>query len=321
MNTEQLTLDDTFFPPMRDLPKFIYPPERYSLREKISISFSGGATSGMMLKLLLDHFRKYEPQREILVTFCNTGLEHEKTLDFVQKCNDAFDANVIWLEAVITHGERIGIQHRVVNYETASRNGEPYEQAVLKYGIFNKNYPNCNGRLKTEVMQHFHRSIGWSKKSYSSAVGIRADEIDRISFNAMQQGIFYPCADSGITKRDVRSWWATQPFKLEIPEHYGNCITCWKKSDRKLLTIAKENPSAFDFMDRMERQNSECGGASKDGSARTAQSFFRENRTARDILELSQKPFTPFIDGKFIPFDDDLDIGSGCGESCEIGAD
>jgi hypothetical protein len=318
---EQLTLDDTFFPPMRELPKFVYPPERYPLREKISISFSGGATSGMMLKLLLDHFRKYEPQREIVVTFCNTGLEHEKTLEFVQKCDMAFDANVVWLESVVNHGERVGVGHRIVNFETASRNGEPFEQSIRKYGIPCKTYPNCNGRLKTEVMHDYHRSIGWSRKSYSSAVGIRADEIDRISLTAMQQGVFYPCADAGIMKSDVRSWWAVQSFKLEIPEHYGNCVTCWKKSDRKLLTIARENPSAFDFMDRMEKKYALAGGARRDGTEKFERSFFRKNRTAQDILELSKKPFDTFIDGKFIPFDDELDIGSGCGESCEIGAD
>jgi hypothetical protein len=170
-------------------------------------------------------------------------------------------------------------------------------------------------------MQNYHKSIGWKRHTYSSAAGIRADEIDRISYNAMTDGVFYPCADAGVTKRDVRAWWLTQDFRLEIPEHYGNCVTCWKKSDRKLLTIAKENPSAFDFMDRMEKQYAFSGGERRDGSPKFARTFFRKNRTAQDILQLSQQPFEKFVDGKFIPFDDDLDIGSGCGESCEIGAD
>lgn len=318
--TEQLTLDDTLFPPRKELAKFTYPPERYPLRDKISISFSGGATSGYMLKMLLDHFRDHEPEREIIVTFCNTGLEHEKTLEFVDKCDKAWNVGVVWLEAVVTHGDRIGIRHKIVDFETASRNGEPFEEAVKKYGVFNKSYPNCNGRLKTEVMQDYHRSIGW-RSLYSSAVGIRADEIDRISFNAMNQGIFYPCADAGVTKRDVRAWWLTQSFRLEIPEHYGNCVTCWKKSDRKLLTIAKHDPASFDFFHRLESIYGFAGGERRDKKEKERRVFFRKNRTAQDILDLSRQPFDEFADGKFIPFDDDLDMGSGCGESCEIGAD
>lgn len=321
MQPDQLTLDDTLFPPMRELPKFVHPPDRFPLREKISISFSGGATSGFMLKMLLDHFRENDPSREIAVTFCNTGLEHEKTLEFVDKCDKAWDAKVVWLEAVVTHGERIGIRHRVVNYDTASRNGKPFEDYIKKHGIPCASHPQCNSRLKVDVMDSYKRSLGWHHSNTSVAVGIRADEIDRVSLAGMQGGIFYPCADAGVMKRDVRAWWMTQPFRLEIPEHYGNCVTCWKKSDRKLLTIAKENPSAFDFMARMESLYGFAGGERRDGGERERRVFFRKKRSALEILRLAQNPFEPFVDGKFIPFDDQMDVGGGCGESCEIGAD
>lgn len=318
--TEQLTLDDTLFPPRKELAKFTYPPERYPLRDRISISFSGGATSGYMLKMLLDHFRENEPEREIIVTFCNTGLEHEKTLEFVDKCDKAWNVGVVWLEAVVTHGDKIGIRHKVVDFETASRDGEPFEEVIKKYGIPCASHPLCNSRLKVDLMESYRKSLGWRK--YSTAIGIRADEVDRISFEGMKNGIFYPCADSGVTKRDVRAWWLTQSFRLEIPEHYGNCVTCWKKSDRKLLTIAKYEPRRFDFFDRMEKLYPFAGGERRDKKEKTtARVFFRKNRTAQDILDLSRQPFDEFVDGKFIPFDDDLDMGSGCGESCEIGAD
>jgi hypothetical protein len=47
---------------------------------------------------------------------------------------------------------------------------------------------------------------------------------------------------------------------------------------------------------------------------RQPRTFFRENRSA-------QEPFEPFSDDKFIPYNADLDVGGGCGDSCEIGAD
>ena len=303
------------------IPTATFVPPRIPLREKIAISFSGGATSGYMLKMLLDHFRTHEPDREVVVTFCNTGLEHPRTLDFVERCDREFNANVVWLEAIITHGKRVGVRPQVVDYDTASRNGEPFEEYIKKHGIPNPKYKQCNSRLKTELMDAYRKSLGWRRKDYSTAVGIRADEIDRVSQKSMAKGIFYPCADAGVTKADVKAWWAKQPFWLDVPEHYGNCVTCWKKSLRKLLTIAKETPEAFDFMGRMEKTYALAGGERKDGQAREPRTFFRENRSVQDILRMAQEPFEPFSDDKFIPFNADLDVGGGCGESCEIGAD
>ena len=39
----------------------------------------------------------------------------------------------------------------------------------------------------------------------------------------------YPLIDWDIEKEDILSWWEDQPFDLEIPEHLGNCVWCWKK--------------------------------------------------------------------------------------------
>lgn len=50
------------------------------MKEKYQISFSGGRTSAYMTKMLLDNFNdKYD----FIVTFANTGMEHNKTLDFI----------------------------------------------------------------------------------------------------------------------------------------------------------------------------------------------------------------------------------------------
>jgi hypothetical protein len=317
----QLLFTDSLFPARKTLARFVR-PTRFPLREKISISFSGGKTSAYMLAMILDAKRRGEIEQEIKVTFCNTGLEHEETLRFVERCDNHFQANVVWLEAVISSEKGIGVRHKKVDFQSASRNGEPFEDVIKKYGIPNQSQPLCNERLKVNVMKAYHRFNGWPRRSYSSAIGIRADEMDRIRWDAMAtDGIFYPCLDAGISKRDVAAYWSTMPFNLNIPEHYGNCVTCWKKSDRKLLTIAKEKPEAFDFMDRMECLYGFAGGARKDGKEKERMVFFRKKRTAQDILALSRGDFEPFQDGAFIPFDDELDVGSGCGESCEIGAD
>lgn len=316
----QIDFKDTLFPPRKTLAKFVFPNAKYPLREIISISFSGGKTSAYMLAMILTAKRAGIITQPIHVTFCNTGLEHEETLKFVQRCDEHFEAGVVWLEAVVTHGERIGIRHRIVNFQTASRNGEPYHEYIKKHGIPNAAFPQCNSRLKLDVMESYRRSIGMKPNTYSTAIGIRADEIRRISWDGMISiGLFYPCIDAGIGKSDVNAYWQTMPFNLNIPEHYGNCITCWKKSDRKLFTIAKEDPSKFDFMVEMENNYKFAGGERRDGQKQTEpRVFFRNNRSAIDILAAAQKPFEPFVDGKFIPFDDEMDEGDSCNDSCEI---
>lgn len=297
-------------------------PPKQPLKDRVSISFSGGKTSAYMTKMLLDYFRQHEPWREIVVTFANTGQEHEKTLEFVDRCDREFGFGVVWLEAVVDPRPGKGIRHKVVTFETASRKGEPFEAYIAKHGIPNRMYKQCNSRLKLEPMESYRRSLGWKKGTYSTAVGIRSDEADRISpLSIVKFDVFYPLVRADVTKADVREWCASLPFQLEIPEHYGNCVTCWKKSNRKLLTIAKEIPEAFDFFARMEREHAFSGGQRKDGTAREERRFFRGNRLTGDILRDSLLPFEPFSDEHFIPFDDELDVGGACGDSCEVYAD
>ena len=302
--------------------RFHPPSPRFPLKPRISISFSGGKTSAYMTVMLLRYFREHEPEREIVVTFANTGCEHEETLRFVDRCDREFGFGVVWLEAVVDPRKGKGIRHRVVSFDTAARNGEPFEAYIAKHGVPNRMYNQCTSRLKTEPMESFRAGLGWRKDSYSTAIGIRADEMDRVSMKQMtKHNLFYPCADAGVTKADVREWWSRQSFNLNIPEHYGNCVWCWKKSNRKLLTVAREHPEFFRFPARMEELYALAGGERRDGHERQPRVFFRGNRSASGILRESQGGFIPFEDDKFIPFDDDLDVGGSCGESCEIGAD
>lgn len=295
---------------MSKLKEFVKPFRK--LKKRVSISFSGGKSSAYMLGLLLSSLEDHE----VVVTFANTGREHPATLDFVDKCARHYKCDVVWLEAV-THMGRKGCTHRVVDYDTASRKGEPFREAALKYGVPNQTFKWCNRELKVNTMQSYLRSIGWRRGTYSTAVGIRSDEIDRMSLGGLKSGIFYPLIDSGVTKIDVHDYWKEQPFNLNIPEHYGNCVGCFKKSLRKLLTIAKDDPSNFNFEKAL---GAECGlkGAIRNGVERK---IYRGNLTAEELIELSKKPFVPYSDDRFIPFDEDLDIGGGCGGTCETFAD
>jgi hypothetical protein len=289
---------------------------------RLAISFSGGRTSAVMTKLLFDECR------DASIVFANTGCEHPATLDFVNACDFHFGWDVVWLEAVVTHGDRVGIRHKVVNYHTADRQGKVFEEYIKKYGVPNQAYKQCTSRLKEEVMDSYrHRELGWKKGTYKTAIGIRADEIDRMSSTAEEKNLIYPLVKMGHTKQSVNAIVKSWPFDLQISgDHYGNCVWCWKKSLRKLLTVAKETPEMFDFPDRMEKTYGL--GKNKNRPDIERDSMFRGYRSAEDIVRMAQtEEFEPYADDRQltlfdqIGYDELLDIGSACGESCEIGAD
>lgn len=283
-------------------------------KETLFVSFSGGRTSAYMCWWLINNVSN---QYNLIFVFANTGQEHENTLEFVDRRDREFKLNLIWVEAVVHHDERKGSTHRVVSYETASRSGEPFEEVIKKYGIPNAAYPHCNRELKLNAIFSYKESLGLAR-NHQMAVGIRSDEIDRIGPDSKKHGTVYPLiSQQPTTKAEIRHWWLEQDFDLDLSEHLGNCVTCWEKSDRKLMTVAKNEIERFDFFDRMERDYSEAGA----GEGKRV--FFRRHRSSKDIIATSNNPFVEFVD--YMPelqltigFDvDELDIESDCGASCE----
>ena len=290
------------------------------MKKKLAISFSGGRTSAVMTKLCVE---QYSATHEIKITFANTGCEHENTLKFVDQCDKHFGWNVAWVEAVVNPEKGKGIRHKVVDFETAARNGEPFESIIEKYGIPNKFAPQCTRDTKEGPMNSYHRSIGWKCGTYDTAIGIRADEMDRMN-NDKTKRFIYPLAQAGWTKEDIKRECASWPFDLELKgEHYGNCTWCWKKSLRKHLTLAKESPEVFDFPLAMEAKHGLTNERTNEH-----RTFFRERRSAQDLLNMAKSlDFESYRDidqtemFSMASYDVFLDTGSACGESCEIGAD
>lgn len=292
---------------------------------RLAVSFSGGRSSAVMTKLCLE---KYGSTHEVVVTFANTGCEHPATLDFVRDCDHYWGFNVVWLEAVISPVVGEGVRHRVVSYETASRNGEPFEAGISKYGIPNPTNPWCTSRLKQEVQEHYLKSIGWHRGrnlGHKTAIGIRADEIDRMSQHAEANGVIYPLVDAGVTKAKVNAIMAQQPWDLGIAnDAFGNCVWCWKKTDRKLFTLAKLAPDVFDFPARMERSygHVRTGNRYKATGPDGRRHFFRGHRDTADILEAAAANVSMALYSDAVQtsiFDELLDLGGACSDGCEVG--
>ena len=278
------------------------------------ISFSGGRTSGYLTKRLLEEKNKW---KDVIVIFANTGQEHEKTLEFINNCDEKFGFNTVWIEAIAHPGERKTSTARIVNFKTASRDGRPFEDIIAKYGIPWSKAGHCTRELKEQPIKNYLRELGLNKTNRVMAIGIRADESHRKSKVAEENNFIYPLIDWDIDKEDVLSWWEDQDFDLEIPEHMGNCVWCWKKSYIKLVTVMREKPEAFDFPERMEKLHGRTGNIAQkvlnNGVLKGQKSikFFRGFKTVEDIRKMAAEKDDVFIDEHF------MRISGGCSEECQ----
>ena len=291
------------------------------MKKKLCIAFSGGETSGYMAQYLKNHKQE---EYEMVFIFANTGQENEETLKFVDQCDKEFNLNVIWLEAKINQELGKGTRWNIVTYETASRNGEPFEDGIKKFGLPNMVNQWCTRDLKMyPIHNYIKKELGW--KGYWTAIGIRNDEIDRVSATRLEQKLYYPLVeDLPMSKPKINFWWAQQKFRLELKGYEGNCKWCWKKSDNKLMTIAIERPEYFDFARKVEKLYEDFVPPSKSRIMQKPVRMFRHYKSVDDIFKNSKLPFKKQIDDSDIYnwqisiFDNDLDSSNGCDESCEI---
>jgi hypothetical protein len=248
--------------------------------KNLVISFSGGRTSAFMTKFILEH-KKYSDFNKIVV-FANTGKEKEETLEFVNKCDKTWDFNVVWIEADVVHEKGVGTNFKIVDFKTASRKGEPFEEVIKKYKLPTIMGSHCTRELKMAPINKYIKSLNLKNDIYT-AIGIRYDERNRMSNTAIDKKIIYPLIeDIQIDSGFIRKWWSSQKFDLELKDYEGNCDLCFKKSINKKLTIIKENPKIANWWEEMENKYSNDIVPRFD---------LRTNLNTKQLIEMSKKPF------------------------------
>jgi hypothetical protein len=261
-------------------------------KRNLLVSVSGGRSSHYMAK----HIREHPDYAEcnILFVFANTGKERTETLDFVHECDVRWQLGIVWVEAKVHHGERKGSGYTLVNYATASRRGEPFEEMIRKYGIPNQSFPHCTRELKLNPI-HAYAEKHFNDEPYITAIGIRVDEARRIR---MAPDKCYPLVEWGVNVERVRRWWQQQPFDLQLRDYEGNCDLCWKKSIRKLMTLVNERPRDTRWWLQMEEWYSGLKLVSRAHSetANKPQFFGRKAMSMVELLKQAKQPFTPVTD-------------------------
>lgn len=265
-------------------------------KKRLLISFSGGRTSAFMLWWL---FNKWEGRHdyEMLVVFANTGKEKEGTLFFVDECSQEWGIRIVWVES--THKDEHGntyspkgwsVRSKVVTYETASRNGEPFEEMISVLGIPSASASFCSAQLKKEAIRHYvEKTVGWERWTYEVAIGIRADEPKRKKTRDRDQHIFQPLVTLfPIDKPWILNWWAQQSFNLDIHPDDGNCDACWKKDLPRHCRIMLRSPKTFDWWENMVYTYGHLNPRKIKLSP--PYNFYRGNLSVQDIRDFSKLP-------------------------------
>ena len=227
----------------------------FKIIEPTVISFSGGRTSAYMLHRILESNNGLPD--EATICFANTGKEEEATLQFVHDCEVKWNVPIAWIEYV--WHEEPSQRFKVVDFKTASRNGEPFE-AVIKAKNF---LPNtmmrfCTQEMKIFSINRYMKSIG--KDEYIVAMGIRADEPRRVAkVSANKYGKYEkitPLADANISEQDVWDFWNDYNFDLSLPKTSGasNCDLCFLKGTKILTSLIQQKPSRADWWIQQENK-------------------------------------------------------------------
>ena len=219
----------------------------YFIDEPAVISFSGGRSSAYMLYEILKAHGFVLPDY-IKVIFANTGKEMPQTLDFVSACAVMWNIEIIWLEY---SGKK---QFKVVSYETASRNGEPFAKLIT-----DKNYlPNMMARFCTSELKVLPIERYMGTKDFLTVVGIRGDEPRRVAKMRSKDNYAVPLADANISENNIRHFWSSYKFDLALPpagiNTLSNCDLCFLKGGAIKRSIIEHSPSIADWWIEQERK-------------------------------------------------------------------
>lgn len=230
------------------------------------ISFSGGRTSAYMLWRVLQSNGGLPD--EAVVCFANTGKEEEATLEFVRDCSKEWSVPIFWVE---NREDEQG--YALVDFETASRSGEPFEALMRKRRLL----PNpmarfCTMELKIRPMARHLRDLGMvdtvTEGENFAWIGIRADEPRRVAKVTRDR---VPLAAAGVGSQEVGRFWRSQLFDLGLPNNngktmHGNCDLCFLKPAAQVQALIAEKPTRALWWARMESEIPALGRTTADGS-------------------------------------------------------
>ncbi len=289
------------------------------------VSFSGGQTSGYMLRRLMDKHADFGTRFQVV--FENTGKEHDATLDFVHDVETKWGVPVTWLEycripaldidpLLVEEGQKRSnllkqqeageMAHwwRQVRWETAARYNDtvtPFDELLEWANVLpNVQSRMCSVQLKVRTRDRYLWATG--VRSFNAYIGVRKDEEHRkheiLANVGKHENPQFPLCDDGVMKADVDGWWDAQPFRLNIDNIDGNCRLCYLKARWKRVAIARRDPTAALWW--VDKEDVFAKKTTGDGR------YFRKGQSYQGVLNDAMHPELPFPDA------DDEDVPCSC---------
>ena len=269
------------------------------------ISVSGGRTSGYMLWRILQAHGGTLPEN-VHAVFANTGREMPATLDFVQAMQAHWNVPITWLEFTARKADGF----RVVNHNSASRDGEPFATLLAAQpALPNPVQRSCTTELKIRTMKRWvMATLGW--QHWTNIVGLRADEPGRVqrirkAKRKDRWEVATPLHDAGVCQPDVLTFWRSQPFDLHLSGKWeGNCDGCFLKSRAAILRMHADHPERMHWWAEME--------AVPRGTAGRNRKFRRDREPYATLSDLVRSM-------PRLPFDETMvEGGEDCGWACGV---
>jgi 3'-phosphoadenosine 5'-phosphosulfate sulfotransferase (PAPS reductase)/FAD synthetase len=194
------------------------------------ISFSGGRTSGYMLRRILDEGLR----PDVHILFADTGRERVETYEFIRACAHRWAVAIEWVE----------------------RPGQFTQLITDRQYLPNPIARFCTSMLKLQPIRAAMIAHGYDH--WLNVVGIRADEPARV---ARLRGrtdpswdVELPLADAGVTAADVLRFWQAQPFDLALAPGHSNCDLCFLKSYPYIKNMVRERPDLAEWWAQQEER-------------------------------------------------------------------
>ena len=218
-----------------------------------------------MLYQILQTYNGLPPDCEVI--FCNTGKEQLETLDFVHDIETKWNVPITWLEyrydPTRSGGKKNPKNHFViVDYETASRNGEPFDQLIeQKRFLPNPVMRVCTSELKVNtVARYLYHTKGLNRNQVQRIIGFRYDEPKRWHKALFDQcEMEFPMVAARVTKEHINVFWENHDFDLGLDNNSdeGNCDKCFLKGKKKLIMLTRKRPGQIDWWIKKEKFMSE----------------------------------------------------------------
>lgn len=284
--------------------------------KNIFCSVSAGYSSVMMAVKI----KEWYPDHKIIFAMANTSKERLESLAFMNECDNLYNLKMKWIEAEF-HDKGVGVTAKVVSYNNLKTKGEIFEAGIKKLGIPSNVNKWCNRDMKLTPLKKYADNV-FGLNNYSIAVGLRIDEVDRVRKDYKENNVFYPLMDYKISKKERNKFWENQPIKIDIPAYKGNCDLCFEKSNRKLMTIIKEEPDTAIWWDTMIKKYSHIPKENSPSyndllKENNGMTFYRGYNTIQDLVKMAEQPFSKATD-EYIYQNDLFDLEGDCGSGCSV---